>query len=159
MSPTIIHSVLLFDGNTTHSDATVTFDTTTGNITSVPTSSPSRFPEGATVIDGSGHTLIPGLIESHMHVYGIHLPPGSDESEILRSPLRCGVTTLCDMHSDPPTVRKRWAAIADDIHQARTSNGTVSLSDLKSCLFGATIEGGWPKPIVLGHNPSDEVCS
>ncbi|KAK4938166.1 hypothetical protein LTR10_021325 [Elasticomyces elasticus] len=157
MSPTIIHSVVLFDGNTTHSDATVTFDPASGKITSVSTSGSGRFPEGATVIDGRGHTLIPGLIDSHIHCFAIHLPPGEDESEILRSPLRCGVTTLCDMHSDPPTVRQRWQAIADDLDQARKSNSTVELSDLKSCLFGATIEGGWPKPIVLGHNPSDEL--
>lgn len=31
------------------------------------------------------------------------------------------------------------------------------MSDLKSCILAATIEGGWPKPIVLGHDPSEEV--
>jgi len=33
----------------------------------------------------------------------------------------------------------------------------VALSDLKSSLFGATIDGGWPAPIVLSHNPTDEL--
>src|SRR4051812_37507897 len=99
MAPTIIHSVLLFDGTSVHQDATVSFDSSTGLITSV-SKEKSGFPQGATVIDGNGHTLLPGLIESHMHVHGLHLPEGSDENDILRSPLRSGVTTVCDMHSD-----------------------------------------------------------
>ena len=156
MSPTVIHSVLLFDGTSTHQNATVVFDSDTGKITSVGSSN-SNAPPGATVIDGSDHTLLPGLIESHMHVHGLHLPPGSDEAGILQPPLRSGVTTVCDMHSDPDSVNKWRKAIAEEIAKAKGSGGTVSLPDLKSSLYGATIEGGWPKPIVLGHDPSDEV--
>ncbi|KIX01446.1 uncharacterized protein Z518_09172 [Rhinocladiella mackenziei CBS 650.93] len=158
MSPTIIHSVVLFDGHATHPNATVTFDGDSGTITSVSTAPSSvQYPAGATVIDGKGHTLLPGLIESHMHVHGLHLPPGSDESGILRSPLRSGVTTVCDMHSDPDSVKKWRGRITDELAHAKSSGGTVSLSDLKSSLYGATIEGGWPKPIVLGHDPTDEL--
>lgn len=135
------------------------FDSDTGRIASVSTKSSDAFPLDATVIDGSGHTLLPGLIESHAHVHGLHLPPGADQSDILRSPLRSGVTTVCDMHSDPDTVHKLRKEIADELDTARKSSGTVALSDLKSSLYGATIEGGWPKPIVLGHDPSDEVSS
>lgn len=158
MSLTVIHSVVLFDGYSTTPNATVVFDSDSGKVTSVSTTpNNAQYPSGATVIDGSGHTLLPGLIESHMHCYGIHLSPGSDENDILRSPLRAGVTTVCDMHSDPPSVNKWWKAIADELSQAEQSGGTVTLSDLKSGLYGATIEGGWPKPIVLGHDPSEEV--
>lgn len=160
MAPTIIHSVVLFDGNSTHSDATVVFDSESGKITSVKTgSSDSSFPSGATVIDGKGHTLLPGLIESHMHCYGIHLAPGSDEADILRSPLRSGVTTVCDMHSDLGSVTKWRKAIADDLTRAGTSGGTVTLADLKTSLYGATIAGGWPKPIVLAGHPTEEVSA
>ncbi|KAK5272619.1 hypothetical protein LTR99_002011 [Exophiala xenobiotica] len=159
MGPTIIHSVLLFDGTSLHPNATVTFDPEKGIITSVSTSSTSSsgFPSEATVIDGEGHTLLPGLIESHMHVHGLHLPPGADKSDLLRSPLRCGVTTVCDMHSDPATVIEHRQVVAEELAQARKSDGTVTMSDLKSSLYGATIEGGWPKPIVLGHNPTEEI--
>ena len=156
MAPTIIHSVLLFDGNTVHRDATVSFDPSTGLITSV-SNDKSSFPDGANVIDGTGHTLLPGLIESHMHVHNLHLPPGSDEADILRSPLRSGVTTVCDMHSGFDSVDKWRRRIADELEQARGGSGTVSLSDLKSSLYGATVAGGWPVPIVLGPNPSEEV--
>ncbi|EXJ88624.1 hypothetical protein A1O1_05554 [Capronia coronata CBS 617.96] len=157
MGPTVVHSTLLFDGQTVHENATVVFDSNTGKITSVSTGSSNNLPSGATAIDGSAHTLLPGLIESHAHVHGLHLSPGADQFDILRSPLRSGVTTVCDMHSDPATVNKWREEIAADLAKAKSSNGTVSLSDLKSSLYGATIEGGWPKPIVLGHDPSDEL--
>ncbi|EXJ78057.1 hypothetical protein A1O3_09218 [Capronia epimyces CBS 606.96] len=160
MRLTVVHSALLFDGHSVHENATVVFDSDGGRITAVSTgSSTAPFPSGATIIDGKGHSLLPGLIESHAHVHGLHLPPGSDQSDILRSPLRSGVTTVCDMHSDPDSVHKWREEIADELAKARSSKGTVTLSDLKSSLYGATIEGGWPKPIVLGPHPSDELKS
>lgn len=158
MSPTVIHSVLLFDGHKTHSNASVQFDSETGNITLVTTEGqkvPS--PPGTTVIDGTGHTLIPGLIESHMHCHGLHLPPGASVEDILRSPLKSGVTTVCDMHSPLDEVNALRKANAEEIAKAKKSSGTVTLSDLKSSLLGATIEGGWPKPIVLSGHPTPEV--
>lgn len=159
MGSTVIHSVLLFDGVSIYSGASVTFDLESGTITSVSTTpTPSTdYPSGAAVIDGKGCTLLPGLIESHMHVHNLHLPPGASEDDILRSPLRCGVTTVCDMHSDPESVTKQRKAVAEELAQAKKSNGTVTMSDLKSSLYGATIAGGWPKPVVLGHNPTEEV--
>lgn len=160
MSPTVIHSTRLFDGYTTHDNATVVLDQNTGTITSVSTdSTQNHFPSGATVIDGSGHTLLPGLIEAHCHVYNLHLPPGADESDILQSPLRCGITTVCDMHSDLGSVNNWRKKIAEELEKAKSGGGTVALSDLKTSLLGATIEGGWPKPIVLAHDPSEEVSN
>ena len=158
---TVIHSVVLFDGKTTHSDATVTFDSDSGKITSVSTGSTnSQRPSGAIVVDGKGHTLLPGLIESHMHCHGMHLPPGEESvKDILRSPLRSGVTTVCDMHSDLNSVNVLRKSIAEDLADARRYGTRVTLSDLKSSLLGATIEGGWPKPIVLSGHPTEEVSA
>jgi dihydroorotase-like cyclic amidohydrolase len=149
----------LFDGSTAHSDATVVFDSETGKIQSVSTSSKAQHPQGATVIDGKGHTLLPGLIESHMHCHGLHLPPGGSVTDVLRSPLKCGVTTVCDMHSDLDSVNNLRKAIADELAKVKESGGAVVLSDLKSSLLGATIEGGWPKPIVLSGHPTDDVSA
>jgi len=61
------------------------------------------------------------------------------------------------MHSDPDSVHKQRAAISKDLERARKDGGNVNLSDVKTSLFGATIAGGWPKPIVLGHDPSEEL--
>jgi len=33
----------------------------------------------------------------------------------------------------------------------------MEMVDIKSSLLGVTIEGGWPKPIVLAHDPADSV--
>jgi hypothetical protein len=158
MAPTVVHSVTLFDGNATHPNATVVFDSASGKVTSVSTSSTHvQHPSGATVIDGSGHTLLPGLIESHMHCHGLHLPPEASVQDILRSPLKSGVTTVCDMHSPLDEVDTLRKSIADEIAEAKQSGGKVTLSDLKSSLLGATIEGGWPKPIVLSGHPTEDV--
>ncbi|KAJ9610358.1 hypothetical protein H2200_005135 [Cladophialophora chaetospira] len=156
---TIIHSVLLFDGESIHPNATVTFDRDTGKVTSVRTEPTGdvAHPPSATVIDGRGHTLLPGLIESHIHVHQMHMPPGVTAPDPIQSPLKCGITTVCDMHCDPAVVKNLRARIADDIAEARKTGGTVNLSDLKSSLYAATIAGGWPKSIVLSHNPSEEL--
>lgn len=159
---TVIKDVRLFDGKDVHSSATVVFSPSTGKILDVSTSSTSDIPTepGMTVIDGRGHTLLPGLIESHVHVYDLHLPAGADHTQVLRSPLRCGVTTICDMHSDIQTIHNFKAQIKQESEEARKgrNGGRVQLADLKSSLYGATIEGGWPKPIVLAHDPTEEVC-
>lgn len=158
MTVTVIKSVRLFDGNDVHPSATVAFDSSSGNIVSVSTStSTDSVPNNAEVIDGTGHTLLPGLIDAHVHVHALHLPKGADPSSVLRQPLKCGVTTICDMFSDTDTILKFRKEIKDELEKVRAGNGKVELTDLKSCLYAATIEGGWPKPIVLGHDPTDEV--
>ena|ERR1700753_3626455 len=160
MGRTIIHSVNLFDGWIMYPNSTVDFDSDTGLIMAVELGSNyGTTSKDATIIDGTGHSLLPGLIEAHMHCHSIHLPDGILNDRLLETPLRCGITTLCDMHSDPPCVEKLRAQIKQDLERARKDGpqGRVRLSDLKSSLLGATIPGGWPKPIVLGHNPSDEV--
>jgi dihydroorotase-like cyclic amidohydrolase len=158
MTTTVVKNVLLFDGTQSHSNATVIFDSSTGKITSVSTGSNiAQHPSGATVIDGKGHTLLPGLIESHMHCHGMHLPEGASEADILRSPLKSGITTVCDMFSPLDAVNKLRTAAAKDLEQAKQGGGSVTMSDLKSCIVAATIAGGWPKPIILSGHPSAEV--
>lgn len=160
MSQTVVRNVLLFDGKATHKDATVMFDGSTGLISSVASGTdPSEYPSGATVIDGRGQTLIPGLIDAHIHSYGLHLPPGADLSSVLTDPLKCGVTTVCDMHSDSDTVWDHQKRVKDEVAQAKKQGktGRVTMASLKSAHLGATIDGGWPKPIVMANHPSDEV--
>ena len=48
-------------------------------------------PEGAQVIDASGKTLLPGLIDAHAHVW---------TRDMLKQQLMFGVTTVLDMFTD-----------------------------------------------------------
>jgi imidazolonepropionase-like amidohydrolase len=84
---TAIRDVRLFDGEQITQRATVVFRD--GVITSVETA--GTLPEGATVIDGKGKTLLPGFIDSHTHTWG----------DALVRALRFGVTTELDMFSHP----------------------------------------------------------
>jgi imidazolonepropionase-like amidohydrolase len=66
--------------------------------------------EGDMVIDGSGCTLLPGLIDSHIHLYDV---------ENLQATVRCGVTTVLDMGS-------RSHAIVDELKNRKDVSGLLS---------------------------------
>jgi imidazolonepropionase-like amidohydrolase len=66
--------------------------------------------EGDTVIDGSGCTLLPGLIDSHLHLYGV---------ENLWETARHGVTAVLDMG-----VRNH--AVIDDLRTRKGVSGVLS---------------------------------
>jgi imidazolonepropionase-like amidohydrolase len=81
------------------------------------------------VIDGTGKTLLPGLIDAHVHVR----PPGLAEQAIA-----FGVTTVLDMGSEPALMgpyRDRAAERND-------------LADIRSPSSPATPPGGHPAPLV-----------
>ncbi len=82
----VINNVRIFDGSTVIPTGAVIIEG--GKIKSVgKTVAP---PDGAEIIDGAGHTLLPGLIDSHTHAYGA----------ALKQALMFGVTTEFDMFSD-----------------------------------------------------------
>ncbi len=85
--PTAVKDVRLFDGEKLLPRATVIFDK--GKITAV--GAHIKIPPRAEVIDGSGKTLLPGLIDSHVHVFG---------PAYLRQFSVFGVTTVIDMFMD-----------------------------------------------------------
>jgi imidazolonepropionase-like amidohydrolase len=69
-------------------------------------------PAGARVIDAKGQYLIPGLIDSHVHL--LFLTRGSAGEELgldLRNLLAQGVTTLRDMGTDPAGLLSRVQAL------------------------------------------------
>ncbi len=84
----------------------MTVTVTDGLIADVVAAGGARVPEGATVIDGSGRYLIPGLWDSH-----VHLSFGG--AEALEGLLRHGVTTVRDMGSALPDVRCWRAAVRE----------------------------------------------
>jgi imidazolonepropionase-like amidohydrolase len=98
----------VFDGERMHERATVLIED--GRVVRVGALS-DAVPEGATVLDLDGRTLLPGLIDSHVHVHG-ETPARAQGTEPtyegtaahflqaqLREYLRLGVTTLRDVGS------------------------------------------------------------
>ena len=81
-----IHNARVFDGRKVFEQSEVWVEN--GKIKSVGKN--LKVPSDARVIDASGDTLLPGLIDSHTHVWGDALK----EAEIF------GVTTELDMFTD-----------------------------------------------------------
>lgn len=56
-----------------------------------------------------------------------------------------GVTTVCDMHNEYPNIEKLRKQIQGG-----------DCADLKCTSFAATVEMGWPAPIILMHNDNPQ---
>lgn len=119
---TLIHDVRVFDGEHTTARTDVVLD----GATIVPA---DGRPCDVTV-DGTGKTLLPGLIDAHTHVFD-----GS-----LEQALRFGVTTEFDMFCLPLALQaqRKLAADRDDVADLRSS-GTL-----------ATAPGGHPLQLFAG---------
>jgi imidazolonepropionase-like amidohydrolase len=83
---------------------------------------------GATVIDGRGRTLLPGLFDSHVHV-------GEDTRGALRQALLLGVTTQLDMFNGGERLKRMKQIESED---------PPDLAGLRTAGIGATAPGGHP---------------
>src|SRR5205085_8737196 len=105
-------------------------------------------PEGATVVDLAGRTLLPGLVDAHVHVTSFDLPSPLKGEELvapevkhhfvaagLRAMLRMGITTVRDV-----------GAFGDDLLHARRAIrlGAFRGPRVLSCgrILSATAPGG-----------------
>jgi imidazolonepropionase-like amidohydrolase len=120
---TTIVNAKVFDGATSRDWTSVRF--ADGLIAECSMTSAAR--EGDDVIDAAGGTVLPGLIDAH-----VHLVPGA-----LAQSLNFGVTTVLDMFSTP-----------DLVATAREQAGTrPDVADVRSSGVGATAPGGHPSMI------------
>ena len=117
----VIRNVRLFDGTRVVPAATVVFS----NGLIVDAGPSVKVPEGATVIDGTGKTLLPGLIDAHTHVF---------PAEILERALRFGVTTELDMFTS--------ADMARTLRAQQKDGGASNRADLFSAGTLVTVAGG-----------------
>lgn len=101
-TPVAFTNVKLFDADAKSFKTAQTVVVDQGKIVAVGPAASTRTPAGARVIEGKGHTLVPGLWDVHMHV--------GDEYTLLQE-LSLGVTSVRDPgNNDRLTIdrRSRW---------------------------------------------------
>jgi imidazolonepropionase-like amidohydrolase len=120
----VFTDVRVFDGHSVIPQATVVTGCTT--ISRIANSGePKELPADAVIIDGSGKTLLPGLIDTHTHIWS---------RPMLERPLDFGVTTVMDMGSAN-------LDFADSIKAERASGPARDRADLYSAVVWATAPG------------------
>ena len=117
--PTAIIAARVFDGTHDLGRAVVTIDA--GRIVSVS----EQPPPGAEVIDAPGATLLPGLIDAHVHT----------DEDCLALALRFGVTTELEMQG------------ANTAHDRGHLSDNDQIADVRSAGFGLTPPGGHPEEL------------
>lgn len=126
---TAITDVRVFDGDRLTPARTVVFEA--GLITSA-----TSWGDGDAVVDGRGRTLLPGLIDSHIHLHG---------PDTLQACAVWGVTTGLDMASRPP-------ALVDSLRQQ------AGTSDIRSANSPASAPGS-PQTTFMGFDASTALRS
>jgi imidazolonepropionase-like amidohydrolase len=123
-STQLIRDVRVFDGEHVleHQDVLIA----NGKISEVAKTGVKA--ANAELIDGKGRTLLPGLIDAHVHIV--------DRAEdAARQALKLGVTTQLDMFSGGERMKKIKKIEAED---------PSDVSDLRTAGVGATVPGGHP---------------
>jgi imidazolonepropionase-like amidohydrolase len=128
----VIRNARVFDGEKIITGASVVV--TDSQVAAV--GSNVQAPPGAQVIDATGDTLLPGLIDSHVHIWN---------RDVLASALAFGVTTELDMFMrwrEAKNWKEQESKGADDIADFRTA-GTCVTSPA-----GHGTEEGFPIPTI-----------
>src|SRR4051812_39232998 len=71
--PLVIRGGLLIDGTGAAPVANATITIVNGRIQSVGRDGAVTIPAGATVIEAAGKTVMPGLVDSHVHLRNYHI--------------------------------------------------------------------------------------
>jgi dihydroorotase-like cyclic amidohydrolase len=139
MSSFIISDVRIFDG--INELPTGYVHVVSGKIKQFGSGNPPAVSADTKIFSKPGHTLLPGFIDAHNHLH-------QGNVEALKQALRFGVTTIMDLHNEVDSFMKLKIVAKED---------RIACADFKCAGNAATIENGWPIPVVLAHNKSPEV--
>ncbi len=89
-------SVTLIDGNGSQPKSNQTLIISEGRISDIFAAGSKKIPSDAKIMDLSGKFVVPGLIDTHVHLATQKRPPGAMKA-VLRLSLLGGVTTVRDM--------------------------------------------------------------
>jgi imidazolonepropionase-like amidohydrolase len=135
----VVRDVRLFDGERFHPRSSV--HVRGGRVLAVGEG--LAVPEGVAVVDGAGRTLLPGLVDAHVHTWGV----------ARRDALRFGVTTMLDMFSDAqalPVARAERASL-----QATDRADLWSAGTLATAAGGHGTQYGMPIPTLAAPGDAD----
>ncbi|MGQ0798513.1 MAG: CIA30 family protein [Pseudomarimonas sp.] len=132
----VITDVRVFDGETTWPNADVRIKD--GRITAI--AEQLEWPGELAVVDGSGKTLLPGLIDAHVHSWG----------DARQQMLRFGVTTALDMFSDPAQLQ--------GFRRDRESLATTDRADVWGAGALVTAKGGHGTQFGMAVETYDDVA-
>jgi imidazolonepropionase-like amidohydrolase len=144
-SRVVFHNIDVFDGYRMLRLRTVTI--ADGMIESVTASETATSADSATSadIDGRGMTLLPGLIDAHVHIGGSEQP--------LEQAAALGVTTVLDMWGDPQPL----ALLRKEVARGEHPNA----ADFRTAGTGATVPKGHPtemgSPQIPTLKPEEDV--
>lgn len=128
-APTLVRDVRVFDGERAHERRSVLFD---GGVI-VDADFRGAPPAGARIVDGAGRTLLPGLIDAHVHAF-----------RYLELPLLFGVTTQVDMFNGVQLMQEVSAAMATGKNGGRAD--MFSAGTLATAKGGHGTQFGMPIP-------------
>lgn len=131
----LLTDVHIFDGQVSIDSGSVLVED--GKITQVSSGTISW---QGTKYSKPGHTVLPGLIDCHVHC-------DSGNRTALPQSLKFGVTTVCDMHNEYPNIEKLRKQIKEE----------GDCADLKTTSFAATVEMGWPMPVIVAHSTNPNI--
>ena len=134
----ILSDVRIFTGTDTIESGHIVIK---NGLISFVSTGPPLADAGVLVISKPGHTVVPGFIDAHIHA-------DKGQEIALYQSLKFGVTTVMDMHNETVNVHKLKKLAAEKKDEA---------ADFKAAGVAATIDGGWPMPVVMAHDKSDEV--
>lgn len=154
-------NALPMDSDRVLADWTVVVDD--GKVVSMGPASSTQLPQGATIVDGRGKYLMPGLAEMHGHIP----PPSSASPELIESVLFLyvanGVTTVRGMQGAPGQLELRERAARNEIVAPTLylagpgfSGGTVKTPEEAVARVRAQKEEGWDLIKIL-PGPSREI--
>jgi imidazolonepropionase-like amidohydrolase len=123
-TPQLIRDVRLFDGEHVLEHRSVLVEN--GRISQIGGSALKS--QSAEVIEGQGRTLLPGLIDAH-----VHIPDHAENAS--RQALVLGVTTQLDMFSGGERLKQIKKMEAED---------RPDVADVRTAGVGATVPGGHP---------------
>ena len=144
-SVTAFDRVTVIDGTGAQPRANMTVVVSGGRIVDVFTSGRKALPAGARVIDLKGKFMIPGLIDSHVHVATDPTGRDANAPDRLRSALMGGITSVRDMAGDAIVLRALAAAAVEPtfasprIYYAAVMGGPTFFEDPRTA---ASAHGG-----------------